>query len=105
MQKILIIDDFPESCREITAHFQTLYKVKTLSDFSIKEVPIDFDFYLIDIHLPSITGDRIIKYLREQGNTQAVYALMTAEPLTESIQRYYAEYVDDFFYKVSSTPE
>ncbi len=36
--KKIIIDNFPESCRDIIAQFTRIYKVKTLSDFSINEM-------------------------------------------------------------------
>ena len=98
MERVLFIDDHPNSCLDILNNIKSKFKSDIISDIDPEKIPLDYDAYIVDVHLQTFTGDKLIKYLRKRG-ADGVFILLTADDICTSIQKYYQDYVDDYLSK------
>ena len=105
MEKILFIDDHLDGCASIIAGLREKYHVKTLETIIPDELDLDCDLYIVDIHLPFTTGDKLISYIRPRVKRRAAFILLTADDISTSIQNYYQDFVDEFLSKSDSIEE
>lgn len=102
MNKIFLIDDFPESCSKIKEALSKDYEIIIFDNVDSILDHLDFeacDGILVDINMPEITGDLLIKELRPRVNRVIPFCLMTSAELGESMGQYYDFNVDEFFHK------
>jgi DNA-binding response OmpR family regulator len=105
MDNIFLIDDHIDSCDHFIKALEPKYKIETMEILDLSKIPLDRSVYLVDIHLSQVKGDRVIKYLRDNGAENAVFILITADEETESVMNFYSVYVDDLISKNTNTFE
>lgn len=108
MKKIMIIDDYPDSCFKIMSALEKTYEFTIISDplKALERRDIDhYDAFLVDINMPGLKGDKVIEKLRKSIRGPATFCLMTGADFDSSIAKYHSYVVDEFFNKSGSLNE
>ena len=108
MMNLLIIDDNPASCEQFISELENHFNVfvsNSPNDVLEKRLWKKVDIFLVDIHLPGMRGDRLIKYIKEEQGKDSVFLLITADEVDYAIKNYYSEISDDFIHKAISPIE
>jgi DNA-binding response OmpR family regulator len=108
MLNVLLIDDFPDSCLQITSAISDSCQVTIETDpqKALGREDLDqYSAYLVDINMPGIRGDKVIESLRKKVSRPAPFCLMTGANFDESIEKCHSYLVDEFFDKSGSPVE
>ncbi len=108
MNKVLVIDDYPESCHSIQEAIGHSYDFDVVESASQAMSLAGLDQYcafLIDLNLPETKGDKLIEKLRKEVGGPAAFYLMTSADFDYSIVNYHSYLIDDFLKKDSSKAE
>ncbi len=103
-KKILIVDDDPDLCHILQAHFEMLGYVSILAvngkeavDLATSQVP---DLIIMDILLPVMDGLQATRLIREDPKTQSIPILaMTAKTTPKDKENCIQSGCDDFLEK------
>lgn len=108
MENILIVDAHLDRCDKVINVLKEFYNVRTVSSVKTLLDNLDeyiYDICLIDIEIPDMNGDMLIKYLKEKKHGQAAYCLITSSNIDDVIYKYYTDIVDDFISKHAGPKE
>lgn len=101
---ILIIDDSVATCRQISSLLKSRnYNISIVVDGSdaykvLKTVP--FDLILLDLELPDINGEEILKDLKKNRNTSDIpIIIMTGTYEVDVVRRLIKQGANEFFLK------
>jgi DNA-binding NtrC family response regulator len=89
--KILIVDDDP-GCREMLhGHLNRNHEVSLLTNGHnalalLADDEHDFDVILLDIHMPRLTGTKLMEVLKEWKNLKARFIVMSGMPNVEYVR-------------------
>ncbi len=106
MKKVLLVDDYLDSCHRIVSSLSNDYEVVSFSNVEDLYRYDDFDEcvgVLVDVNLPTVTGDIVIKNLRQRVQKAIPFCLITSSDHEETMQNYYSFMIDEFFHKDTTT--
>jgi DNA-binding NtrC family response regulator len=90
--KILIVDDDP-GCRDMLhAHLHRNHELSLLTNGRnalalLADDGHDFDLVLLDLHMPRLSGDKLIQVLNECENLKTRFVVISGVPSVENIRR------------------
>lgn len=108
MNKILVIDDYPDSCLAIqdaigpSFYFDVVENATEAMELTCLD---QYSAFLVDLNLPEIKGDKLVEKLRKKVNHPAAFYLVTNANFDHSIVNHHSYLIDDFIQKDASRSE